>query len=442
MPHAHAHVDASAGELRLSTAANRLLGVVVALTLAATVVGMVAIWPHGGVARTEQARLAFDGVTIVHGTVVEATAGLCPGLTEDRLPDGSIPEETTCAAAEVRLGDDAPDGAAGDTVEVQVPILSYQAGMSPGDAVLVGRYDVASDPSVDPSVDPSLDPALGVPVWVWVEYDRQLPLALLAVVFTVLVVLVGRLRGLAAVLGLGVGYATVFLFMLPALSRGEDPVLVALLGSVAIMTVILYAAHGFTAKTTAALVGTVAGLGLTAALATWATRASHLDGSASETAYQLRQVTGLPDLSGLVLCGVILAGLGVLNDVTITQSSAVWELRRLAPQSRFRDLFRAGMRIGRDHLASTVYTIAFAYAGAALPTLLLISVYDRPFGQTVTSAEIAEEVVRTLVGSIGLVLAIPLTTAVAALLVLSARRLRPADRVREDEPEDEPAPSV
>lgn len=427
MPHAHAHVDASAGELRLSTAANRLLGVVVALTLAATVVGMVAIWPHGGVARTEQARLAFDGVTIVHGTVVEATAGLCPGLTEDRLPDGSIPEETTCAAAEVRLGDDAPDGAAGDTVEVQVPILSYQAGMSPGDAVLVGRYDVADDPALE-----------GVPVWVWVEYDRQLPLALLAVVFTVLVVLVGRLRGLAAVLGLGVGYATVFLFMLPALSRGEDPVLVALLGSVAIMTVILYAAHGFTAKTTAALVGTVAGLGLTAALATWATRASHLDGSASETAYQLRQVTGLPDLSGLVLCGVILAGLGVLNDVTITQSSAVWELRRLAPQSRFRDLFRAGMRIGRDHLASTVYTIAFAYAGAALPTLLLISVYDRPFGQTVTSAEIAEEVVRTLVGSIGLVLAIPLTTAVAALLVLSARRLRPADPVAEDEPETEP----
>lgn len=428
MPHAHAHVDAAAGELRLSTAANRLLGVVVALTLAATVVGMVAIWPHGGVARTEQARLAFDGVTIVHGTVEEATAGLCPGLTEDRLPDGSIPEETTCAAAQVRLGDDAPDGAAGDTVEVQVPILSYQAGMSPGDAVLVGRYDVADDPSLE-----------GVPVWVWVEYDRQLPLALLAVVFTVLVVLVGRLRGLAAVLGLGVGYATVFLFMLPALSRGEDPVLVALLGSVAIMTVILYAAHGFTAKTTAALVGTVAGLGLTAALATWATRASHLDGSASETAYQLRQVTGLPDLSGLVLCGVILAGLGVLNDVTITQSSAVWELRRLAPQSRFRDLFRAGMRIGRDHLASTVYTIAFAYAGAALPTLLLISVYDRPFGQTVTSAEIAEEVVRTLVGSIGLVLAIPLTTAVAALLVLSARRLRPVDRTTEDEPEPEPA---
>ena len=435
MPHAHVHPDASAGELRLSTAANRLLGVVVALTLIATVVGMVAIWPHGGVARTDQARLAFDGVTIVHGTVVEATAGLCPGLTEDRLPDGSIPEETTCAAAEVRLGDDAPDGAAGDTVEVQVPILSYQAGMAPGDAVLVGRYDTGGD-VLDPAANPALDPALAVPVWVWVEYDRQLPLALLAIVFTVLVVLVGRLRGLAAVLGLGVGYATVFVFMLPALSRGEDPVLVALLGSVAIMTVILYAAHGFTAKTTAALVGTVAGLGLTAALATWATRASHLDGSASETAYQLRQVTGMPDLSGLVLCGVILAGLGVLNDVTITQSSAVWELRQLAPRSTFRDLFRAGMRIGRDHLASTVYTIAFAYAGAALPTLLLISVYDRPFGQTVTSAEIAEEVVRTLVGSIGLVLAIPLTTAVAALLVLSARQLRPARPV--PEPEDAP----
>ncbi len=140
----------------------------------------------------------------------------------------------------------------------------------------------------------------------------------------------------------------------------------------------------------------------------------------SEDSQHLTQVTSLPDLSGLFLCGIIVAGLGVLNDVTITQSSAVWELRQLAPQLGFRDLFSSGMRIGRDHLASTVYTIAFAYAGAALPTLLLITLYDRPLLQVLTSAEIAEELVRTLVASIGLILAIPLTTAVAALLVLSS----------------------
>ncbi len=413
MAHSHRHGDAGPATT-LSTRAHRALGVVVALVLAGTVAGMVAVWPHGGVQRTAQSQVAFDGVEVVRGTVVDAESGFCPGLSEDRLPDGSIPVEAACASARVELADDAPGGAAGSTVEVQVPIIAFDAGMDAGDAVLLAAYDEGTE--------------AGAPVWVWVEYDRRLPLGALAVVFAVLVVAVGRLRGVAAVLGLGVGYATVFLFMLPALSQGTNPVLVALLGSVAIMTVILYAAHGFTAKTTAALIGTVAGLGITATIATWATAASHLDGSGSELGFELRQVTGLPDLSGLILCGVILAGLGVLNDVTITQASAVWELRQMAPQMRFRELFTSGMRIGRDHLASTVYTIAFAYAGAALPTLLLISVYDRPVGQTITSAEIAEEVVRTLVGSIGLVAAIPLTTALAALLVLGARPRRTAAR--------------
>jgi uncharacterized membrane protein len=412
--HQHGHADPAGPSTALSAAANRVLAVVVVLVLVGTVVGMVLVWPDGGVRRTAQSQVAFDGVEVVRGTVVDAESGFCPGLSEDRLPDGTIPAEAACASARVELGDEAPAGTAGSTVEVQVPIIAYDAGMTPGDAVLVAAYAEGSPDE---------------PVWVWVEYDRQLPLAALAIAFAVLVVAVGRLKGVAAMLGLAVGYATVFLFMLPALSQGTDPVLVALLGSVAIMTVILYGAHGFTSKTTAALIGTVAGLGLTALIARWATSASHLDGSASELGFELRQVTGLPDLSGLILCGVILAGLGVLNDVTITQASAVWELRQNAPQMRFRELFASGMRIGRDHLASTVYTIAFAYAGAALPTLLLISVYDRPVGQTITSAEIAEEVVRTLVGSIGLVLAIPLTTALAALLVLGSRP-RPPRRSR------------
>ncbi len=406
MGHSHQHRRDEPVGATLSTTVNRLLAGLVVVVLVATVVGIALVWPRDGVRRTDQAGLAFQGVQVVHGTVLDAESGFCPGLSEDRLPDGTIPAEAACASAVVELGDDAPADQAGSSVEVQVPIIAYDAGMGAGDAVLVASYAEAGPEG---------------PVWVWVEYDRQLPLGLLAGAFAVLVVAVGQLRGLAAVAGLGMGYATVFLFMLPALSQGTDPVLVALLGSVAIMTVILYGAHGFTSKTTAALVGTVAGLGITALIARWATSASHLDGSSSELAFELRQVTGLPNLSGLILCGVILAGLGVLNDVTITQASAVWELRQMAPQMRFRELFASGMRIGRDHLASTVYTIAFAYAGAALPTLLLISVYDRPIGQTLTSAEIAEEVVRTLVGSIGLVLAIPLTTALAALLVLSSR---------------------
>jgi uncharacterized membrane protein len=124
--------------------------------------------------------------------------------------------------------------------------------------------------------------------------------------------------------------------------------------------------------------------------------------------------------SRIILCGIIIAGLGLLNDVTITQASAVWELHELAPTTSSGALFRGAMRIGRDHIASTVYTIAFAYAGTALPTLMLVSLYERSFRTAITSDEIAEEVVRTLVGSIGLVLAIPITTAVAVAVVKAA----------------------
>lgn len=188
------------------------------------------------------------------------------------------------------------------------------------------------------------------------------------------------------------------------------------------MTLVLYLAHGVSAKTTTALLGTIFGLALTAGLADWASRIGHLNGLSSEENYTLAQLTGEADLSGVILCGIIVAGLGVLNDVTITQASAVWEVRAHAPELGFRQLFVSGMRVGRDHLASTVYTIAFAYAGAALPTLILIDLYHRPLDQVLTSGQIAEEIVRTLVGAIGLILSIPVTTGVAALIVASSPR--------------------
>ncbi|GAA0423302.1 hypothetical protein Acor_73870 [Acrocarpospora corrugata] len=146
----------------------------------------------------------------------------------------------------------------------------------------------------------------------------------------------------------------------------------------------------------------------------------HLTGLGDGEGVALTALNGRVDLSGLVLCGIIVAGLGVLNDVTITQSSAVWELHELSPNRSARELFTSAMRIGRDHIASTVYTIAFAYVGATLPILLLVDTYGRPLLDVIGTEGVAEEVVRTLVGSIGLVLAIPLTTAVAVAVVKSA----------------------
>ena len=180
---------------------------------------------------------------------------------------------------------------------------------------------------------------------------------------------------------------------------------------------VLYFAHGFSARTSTALLGTMFGLAITALLAAWATDAANLAGVGSHDAATLANISDNISISGIILCGLIISGLGVLNDVTITQSSAVWELWELAPETSARQLFTSAMRIGRDHIASTVYTIAFAYAGAALPVLILVMLYERPLGDALTSAELSEEVIRTLVGSVGLVLAVPVTTLIAVLVV-------------------------
>jgi uncharacterized membrane protein len=205
--------------------------------------------------------------------------------------------------------------------------------------------------------------------------------------------------------------------MLPGLVEGKPPLLLALVGSTVIMIGVLYFAHGFSARTSTALLGTMFGLAITALLAAWATDAANLAGVGSHDAATLTNISDNISISGIILCGLIISGLGVLNDVTITQSSAVWELWELAPETSARQLFTSAMRIGRDHIASTVYTIAFAYAGAALPVLILVMLYERPLGDALTSAELSEEVIRTLVGSVGLVLAVPVTTLIAVLVV-------------------------
>ena len=237
--------------------------------------------------------------------------------------------------------------------------------------------------------------------------------------FFVLVVGVARWRGFASVVGLLFAGFILLEFMFPALIQGQNPVWVGLVGSSAIMFVVLFLAHGFTARTTTALVGTLFGLGLSAALGLIATQWAHLTGVASEDDFLL--AASAPDLrlTSVVICGIIVAGLGVLNDVTITQASSVWELAQT--NSSRRDLFTSAMRIGRDHIASTVYTTAFASAGAILPVLLLLTIMQRPLLEVLPTEQFAGEVIRTLVGAIGLVAAVPLTTAIAVAAVSTGR---------------------
>ncbi len=218
-----------------------------------------------------------------------------------------------------------------------------------------------------------------------------------------------------ALIGLIFAFFIILKFMMPALITGQNPVLVGLVGASAIMFVVLYAAHGFSARTTTALVGTLFGLILSAVLGAFATWWAHLTGVAAEDDYILASAAPDLHLTSVVICGIIIAGCGVLNDVTITQASAVWELSETGLKGR--ELYKSAMRIGRDHIASTVYTIAFASAGAILGVLLLLSLYQRPLLETMMTEQFAAEIIRTLVGAIGLVLAVPLTTWIAVLMI-------------------------
>lgn len=385
----------SSGRPSVGTVLLVLLGTLAAATAAS----LVALWPSGPAPRTGV--VAVD-VEYVQGTVTEATVSTCGGENEDRRPDGTIPDSVACTLVRADVPRSAePSG----TVEVWAPSTVHPADAAPGTAIVLARY-------LPTQTEPE--------VWAWQDFSRTVPLGALAALYAVVVVAVAGMRGVRALVGLAFAFAVIAVFVLPALLRGEDAVAVGLTGSAAIMFVVLYLAHGFSHRTSTALLGTLAGLGVTAALGVVAAGAARLNGISTEETYRLAMLTGQLDgtaLRGIFLAGAILAGLGVLNDVTITQASAVWELRAADPSASWRTLVAGGMRIGRDHIASTVYTIAFAYTGAALPVLLLLMVYELPLLQTLGSGEFAEEIARTAVGSIGLVLAIPLTTVIAALVV-------------------------
>ena len=378
-----------------------LAAILVPLALLA-IAGMAALWPTGP--QETQGNIVAVDATYPSARVTQTSMRSCAATSEDRQPDGSIPTTVECmrVAATVTSGPEK-----GAEVEVWAT-----ARLTPDDVPVGTRITLEHYPGSGSDAE----------AWAWHDFARTLPLGALTVAFALVTIVVARMRGLRALVGLAFAFAVIAAFMIPALLAGEDGLLVGLTGSTVIMFVVLYLAHGLGRRTSTALVGTLAGLALTAGLGALAAAAARLTGITSEDDFRLAALlgeSGSAGLRGIFLCGVVLAGLGVLNDVTITQASAVWELHESAPGTSRRELISRAMRIGRDHIASTVYTIAFAYAGASLPVLLLLEIYQLPVMQTLTGGAFAAEIVRTLAGSIGLVLAIPLTTAIAALVVSS-----------------------
>ncbi|WP_346619115.1 YibE/F family protein [Blastococcus montanus] len=398
--HAHSHVaDPDPPPPSAEAVARRRRAVWLMLLLLvpvglATIIGLVALWPSDEPTRAEQVADTYllPGTTYPDARVVSVEEYDCGD------PEGG---PATCArvVVEVLEGD-----GAGDFTQIDLQPDVVAGGVSEGDTLVLTR---------DPGAE-------GGPAYQFFDFERDTPMIALAVGFAVVVGLVARLRGLASLVGLAFAFFVLLQFVLPGLLQYDSPALVSLVGSAAIMFVVLYLAHGFSARTTTALVGTLFGLTLVAVLGSLAVAAARLTGLTNEETTTLNNFDPTLDFSGLVLAGIVVAGLGVLNDVTITQASAIWQLHEVDPSMTWRELYTRGMSVGRDHIASTVYTIVFAYSGAALPLLLLFEVYDQPWHVIVTSSALAEEVIRTLVGAIALVLAVPVTTAAGAFFAKAA----------------------
>jgi uncharacterized membrane protein len=374
------------------------LGAAVGAGLVAALVGMIVLWPpHARV--TAPPGYAATTPT-VNGTVVDTNVYGCafPGAPLG----GAQQTPIRCETSQVHLTTGRQAGA----------LVSVDTNTGAGSVVLHDGDHIILAATSGPSGQ----------IYEFFDYQRHSQMLILGLVFALVVLAVARWRGVGAIVGLVITWAVLARFTFPALLENQSALGVALVTSALIICVVLFVAHGVNARTSTAVLGTLASLGLVGLLGVAAVHFTHLNGVGSEDVTFLQVAVARINLDGLLLAGMIIGSLGVLNDVTVTQASAVWEIHDANPTRGPLAVYRAGMRVGRDHIASTIYTLILAYAGAALPLLLLFDLGGRGFTNVITSETVAEEVVRTLVGSIGLVASVPLTTALAALIVTAATR--------------------
>jgi uncharacterized membrane protein len=377
----------------LGTRTHRQLLTVVGTILLATVVGLVLLWPSASA--LPDAGVPPEDLVSATVTAVEA---------DPREPDevSGTSGEYALVTVEILEGPDA-----GDTTQLEVNLDGYPE-FNAGDGVELARSEIEGE---------------GTAYFI-TDFQRLPTLGLLVGLFIAAVLVVGRWHGFRSLLGLGLSLFLIVRFVVPAILAGQSPPLVALVGSLAVMIVTLYLAHGVNEMTTSAIVGTSGALVLTIGLASFFISRGSITGFASDDAALARfAVEGL-DLQGLVLAGLIIAALGVLDDVTVSQASTVFALHETDRTMPFATLFGRAMKVGRDHIASVVNTLFLAYAGASLALLVLFSTSGLGTAEIINSEVFAEEVVKIVVGSIGLIAAVPFTTALAAFVALRT----PTDR--------------
>jgi uncharacterized membrane protein len=391
--HAHDHSH-SHDTIAADPTVARIMRAAVGAVVAATIVGLVVWWPHGGVSLPS----SVDGQgERVDATVVGDEPVACAGV------DFGTTAECRSILIEITSG---PNAGTRSSFEVFPEVDASTPEFELGDRIVVIEFVLGDTGQLAHS---------------FADFQRDRPLVVLVALFVGAVIALGRLQGVRALAGLVVSGVVLFGYVFPALLDGHPPLGVALVGASVIALAALYLAHGVNDTTTVALLGTFAALALTGALAAVFTSAAQITGLASEDQIFLLVSSEGIDVRGLVLAGIVLGSLGVLDDVTVTQVSAVARLREANPGYGVGQLYATGVRIGRDHIASTVNTLVLAYAGAALPLLLFYSNVGIGLSESVTSEIVAVEVIRTLVGSIGLVAAVPVTTALAAVVVTGSR---------------------
>ena len=379
-----------------------LLVLALGVVVAATVIGLVTLWPDerelqaqpGSLpaqADTEQARV----VAVRETACAEGSNQVCRRVTVELLGGEDEGERTSFTVGDLGEGSNAT---VGDRVRVHANPVPPEAG--------IGGV----------TVDP----------YVFADFERRAPLGILFAIFAGLVIVTGRIRGLRALIGLIASLGIVVFFLVPAILDGKTPETVALIGAFAVMLVTIPLAHGLGVKTLAACLGTSVSLVLTLVLADVFTDLAHLTGFASEEAIYIRAVAEGISIQGLLLAGMIIAALGVLDDLTVSQASTVLALQRANPAQGFGELFRGAVAVGHDHIAATVNTLVLAYVGASLPVLLIFSFSGVTFSDAVNTEAVASQIVAMLVGSIGLIAAVPVTTALAALLATRVRTPAPA----------------
>lgn len=366
---------------------ERMLWIAIGAWALMALVGLALLWPGDSRGSASE----FEADSRVTGTVVNISIVPCTGTAVGDLID--------CRLISVQL-DQGPRS--GNTVSFEQAVTSGPIRVPQvGDGLVLSEFGAGD----------------GTFSYNFADYERTGSMLVLGVFFVAAVLLLGRWRGLGALVGLGVSILVLIAFMLPALLDGSNPIVVAIVGASIIAFASLYLAHGVTAATNVALLSTLLALALTGILAWLFIRATTFTGLTDESSFYLEALGVTIDPRGLLLAGIVIGALGVLDDVTVTQVSAVAELRALQPAASPAVLYRSALTIGRDHISSTVNTLFLAYAGAALPLLLVFRVVQAPISDVAMREQVAVEIVRTLVGSMGLVAAVPIATGLATLVL-------------------------